>query len=192
MTEIKYRGRLTKEQLEQVLKFLTKKGKLMRANFEKVVYFDTSIFPQIGDFITGFSRISVKSTAVRTVLRIKHGNPSDSQRSEIAVAIRKQDCANLIFILNQLGLKYGYYRPAYRQDFSIQKFIISIKTKCVMGSHFEIELKKGASLKDPVILFLLSTYNLKFWSREQYQERIHEKMKKVPAINVYESKLWTS
>lgn len=190
MTEEKYRGHLIKKQLEQLQKYLNKKGKLIRSNTELVVYFDTSIFPQIGDFVTGFSRVSLKSTPHRAVLRIKDGNPSDSTRKEIVVAIKKKDCQSLLYILNQLGLKYGYYRPAYRQDFLLQKIIISIKTKCVMGDHFEIELKNGASLKDPIIQFILSTYNLQFWSREKYQERISDNMKRYPAVNVYESNLW--
>lgn len=190
MTEEKYRGHLTKKQLGLLLNYLKKNGKLIRSDIEQVVYFDTSIFPQIGDFVSGFSRVSLKSTPVRSVLRIKDGNPSDSIRKEIAVTIKRKDCPNLLYILNQLGLKCGYYRPAYRQDFLIQKIIISIKTKCAMGDHFEIEVKKGASIKDPTIQFLLNTYNLRFWSREQYQERIAANMKKSPPINVYESDLW--
>ncbi|MCW3111490.1 MAG: hypothetical protein JWQ09_5996 [Segetibacter sp.] len=190
MTEEKYRGQLTRRQLPKVLKYLAKKAKLINSNFEQVLYFDTSIFPQIGDFVTGFSRISLKSTPDKTVFRIKHGNPSDPKRDEIAITIKKKDCPNLLYILNQLGLKYGYYRPAYRQDFLLENSIISIKTKCVMGDHFEIELKKGASLQDSAMNFLIRTYNLKFWSREKYQERIHTKMQKSPAINVYESSIW--
>lgn len=191
MIEEKYRGHLTKKQLEQLLKFLKKKGKLIKADVEKVVYFDTSIFSQIGDFVTGFSRVSLKSTSHRVVFRIKDGNPSDAKRKEIAIGIKKKDAANLLYILNQLGLKYGYYRPAYRQDFLIQNIIISIKTKCVMGDHFEIELKKGASLKDPILKSILGTNNLHFWSRKQYQERISANMKRSPAINVYESNFWS-
>jgi hypothetical protein len=190
MTEEKYRGHLTKAQLPKLLTYLKKKAKLISSNFEQVVYFDTSIFPQIGDFVTGFSRVSLKSSPAKTVFRIKHGNPSDAKRDEIVITIKKKECPNLLYILNQLGLKYGYYRPAFRQDFLFENCIISIKTKCVMGDHFEIELKIGASLQDPAISFLIKTCNLKFWSKEKYRERIHAKMQKFPAINVYESNLW--
>jgi len=191
MTEIKHRGYLTKKQLGQITKYLKENGKLLKDGYEQTVYFDTSIFPQIGDFATGFSRVSLKSSQNEAVFRIKDGDPSDPKRNEIAVIIKKKNCQNLIYILSHLGLKYGYYRPTYRQIFKIKKVIISIKTKCVMGNHFELELKKGVSITDPTIMFLLKKFNLQFWSKIKYQERIHEKMRKFPAINVYESNIWS-
>lgn len=190
MTEIKHRGYLTKKQSMQITKYLKKEGKLIKAQYEQAVYFDTSIFPQIGDFATGFSRVSLKSYQKGAVFRIKDGDPSDPKRNEISVAITKKHCQNLIYILSHLGLKYGYYRPAYRQVFRLNNIIISIKTECVMGDHFEIELKNGITIGDPTITLLLKKFNLKFWTKEKYQDRIHEKMKGFPAIDVYESNIW--
>ena len=191
MTEIKHRGYLTKKQLAQTIKYLKKNGKLIKAEYEETVYFDTSIFPQIGDFATGFSRVSLKSDQKGAVFRIKDGDPSDPKRNEISVAIKKKYCQNLIYILCHLGLKYGYYRPAYRQVFTLNIVIISIKTESVMGDHFEIELKRGVSITDTTITLLLKKFNLHFWSKVKYQDRIHTKMKKSPAINVFESKIWS-
>lgn len=192
MTEIKLRGNLTQKQLVQITKYLKEKGKLIKSGNEQVVFFDTSIFPQIGDFATGFSRVSLKLDQNGALFRIKEGNPSNPKRNEIVVAIKKKHCPNLTYILNHLGLKYGYYRPAYRQDFKLKKIIISIKTKCVMGNHFEIELMEGVSLTDPTITWLLKEFNLHIWSKVKYQSRIHAKMKKFPAINVYESNIWNT
>ena len=189
MTEIKYRGYLTQRQLEQITSHLNKNGKLIGSGYEQVVYFDTSIFPKIGDFATGFSRVSLKVDKNKAIFRIKDGDPSDARRNEITVAVRKKDCQNLVFILNHLGLKNGYYRPVYRQDFIFKKMIISIKTKCVMGNHFEIELPDGVSIKDPRIVTLLKKFSLVLWSKNQYQRRIHDKMKKFPAVNVCESNI---
>lgn len=136
MTEIKYRGPLNSRQLKELSEYLTHKGKLIESNNEKVVFFDTSIFPQIGDFVTGFSRVSLKSDKRGAVLRIKDGNPSDPERNEIGVDIKEKDCASLVYILNCLGLKYGFYRPVKRERFVLGNITVSIKTKCVMGDHF--------------------------------------------------------
>ncbi|MEO6730310.1 MAG: hypothetical protein ABIN01_03780 [Ferruginibacter sp.] len=190
MIEVKYRGPLSENQLLQLRRYLKKRGKLVNANNEKVVYFETSIFPQIGDFMTGFSRLSLKSTPSGSVFRIKQGNPSDSERKEKAVRIRKKDCPNLLYILDQLGLKYGYFRPAYREDFLLSKFTVSIKTKCVMGNHFEVDLKQGISVDDPIVQGVLKACKLNFWTMEKYQKKINANIKRVPAIAVYESKLW--
>lgn len=192
MTEIKYRGPLKNKQLKDLRKYLTQKGKLIESTYEKVVFFDTSIFPQIGDFVTGFSRVSIKSDKLGTVLRIKDGNPSDPKRNEIAVDIKKKDCVNMVYILNCLGLKNGFYRPAYREKFLLDNITVSIKTKCVMGDHFEIELSNGASIKDSGIINLLNKFCLKFWPKKKYQQRINNKMKGFPALNVYESNIWES
>lgn len=191
MIEIKYRGPLNKNQLEILSKYLSKKGKLIESTYEKVVFYDTSIFPQIGDFITGFSRVSLKANRHGAVLRIKDGNPSAPLRNEIVVFIKKKQCANLVYILHCLGLKYGYYRPVYREKYLLENIVVSIKTKCIMGDHFEIELKEGTSINDLKIINLLKKFSLFIWSKNKYQQRINYKMKRFPAVNVYESNIWT-
>ena len=190
MTEIKYRGPLTNKQLERLRKYLKQNGKLIKSAFEEVIFFDTSIFPQIGDFVTGFSRVSLKSDSRGLILRIKEGNPSNPIRDEIAIDVKKKQCVNLIYFLNHLGLKYGYYRPAHREEYALGKIVVSIKTKCVMDNHFELELKKGVSMNNTEIASVLNKLNLHLWSKEKYQQRINSKMLKFPTINVYESQIW--
>jgi adenylate cyclase class IV len=192
MTEIKYRGPLTNNQREALVKSLKQKGKLLESTHEKVIFFDTSIFPQIGDFITGFSRVSIKADRHGAVLRIKEGNPSESERNEIAVAVKKKDLGNLVYLLNCLGLKNGYYRPVFREKFFLENIAISIKTNCVMGDHFEIELTNGTAITDPMVIHLLKKCSLAFWTKRQYQQRIKYMMKKFPAVNVSESNIWES
>jgi len=191
MTEIKYRGPLTEKQVKDLTDYLTQKGTLIESGYEQVVFFDTSIFPQIGDFVSGFSRLSIKTDKNGAFLRIKKGNPSDPKRNNIKVPIKKKDCTNLVYILNCLGLKYGYYRPVYRRKFQLQNVVISIKTKCVMGDHFEIELPNVDKLNAPRVKNLLNKFALSFWSKNKYQQRINQKMKKFPLVNVYESNIWT-
>ena len=190
MTEIKYRGPLTKIQKKHLSEYLKNKGQLVESVLEKVVFFDTSIFPAIGDFATGFSRLSLRIIRSKATLRIKKGNPSDHKRNEVALSIKKNQVPKLVYILNSLGLKNGFYRPAFRRSFFIDNFIVSIKTKCVMGDHFEIELLKGSAIKNHPITLLMKKFSLYFWSRDEYQKRIYQKMKKFPAVNVYDSKFW--
>ncbi len=190
MQEEKYRGPLSETQLKELLRFLKKKGELVDSHSEETVYFDTTIFPKIGDFKTGFSRVSLKSTPQTCVLRIKKGNPSDAKRTEVGVVIRKKDRLNLLEILHHLGLKSGFYRPLKRQNFVFFNFKISIKTSCVMGNHFEIEPILGATLHDPNIKILAQKCRLKFWSKVQYQKQIEANMRKNPAIDLLGLKFW--
>lgn len=190
MTEIKYRGPLSKIQVERLTRYLTQKGELIESTYEQVVFFDTSIFPQIGDFVTGFSRLSLKTNKNGAVLRIKEGNPSEAKRNEIGVDIKKKQCANVIFILNCLGLKDGFYRPVFLRKFLLDGIAVSIKTECVMGDHFEIELMNESSMRSPRLINLLKKFSLVVWSKKQYQERINQKMKRSPAVNVHESNIW--
>ena len=190
MTEIKYRGPLTKIQSKKLTDYLLKKAVLAESDYEKVVFFDTSIFPQIGDFTTGFSRLSLKEHTGGAVLRIKDGNPSESLRNEIAVSISNRHCGNVTYILNSLGLKTGFYRPVHRKKFLLENISVSIKTKCIMGDHFEIELNKKTAINDPLLSFLVKKFSLIFWTKLKYQQRINFFMKKFPAVNVVESKIW--
>jgi adenylate cyclase class IV len=182
--EIKRRGPLSKKQLGELKRFLEQKAKKLNSAFEQSIFFDTSIYPSIGDFETGFSRVSLKITGKTAVLRIKEGNPADAKREERTISIKRKDCSNLIHLLNSLGLKNGFYRPVQREDFQFRGLIISIKTNCVMGNHFEIESAKEIAITDPTIKDLLKKFKLFFWTKEEYLNRIHEKMKKSPVVNI--------
>lgn len=184
MFEIKYRGPLNKEQTRGLVRYLNKYGKLRSEGWEKTVFLDTSIFPQIGDFTTGFSRISIKSDQRSLVLRIKEGNPSDAKRKERKITLREKELPNLIFLLDSLGVHRGFYRPVFRKIYQIDLLKISIKTKCAIGTHFEIELPHESFLNSPVLQTLLKRYKLKFWTKAAYQERIKQGMKKFPAVDL--------
>lgn len=188
--EIKYRGPLNKNQLKKLVGYLNYHGKEIISDYEKTVYFDTSMYPEIGDFATGMSRISLKSDRKGVVLRIKKGDPAEPKREEINVSLNNKDCLNLLYIFNCLGLKYGYYRPAFRRVFRLNNAVFSIKTRCAMGNHFEIELKNEIQIEEMAITSLLKKLRLSLWSKDQYQRRINNNIKKFPAINIYESTLF--
>lgn len=190
MLENKYRGPLNQEKLETLLHYLRHHGKLVREENERAVYFDGSIFPQIGDFNTGFSRISMKFKKSHSEMRLKIGNPSEPRREKIIVKVSKKQTKNLLLILNKLGLKNGYYRPALRSDFELYGTVVSIKTHCVMGDHFEINGKNKAINANQCIGAMISELGLSFWTREHYQKRINRLMKKAPPVNICDSHLF--
>ena len=189
MTEAQYRGPLTDAQTKALIKHLKTRGELLYADPEKAVFFDTSVFPLIGDFVTGFSRLSIKADGTGTHLRLKEGNPSDVKRKAYTIKIEKKDCASLIYILNRLGLQYGYYRPAFRYDFRVDGVLISIKTQCVMGNHFEFSVPDDFR-RHPSLLQLKKKFKLSFWSKRAYRTRITAFMKKFPPVNVFEAKIF--
>jgi len=190
MEEIEYRGPLTENQVDQLVTYLAEEGTLIKEEFERVVFFETANFPAIGDFQTGTSRLSLKSDNKGTYFRIKEGNPSDLSRKEFDIKIEENDISNLIYILNRLGLTDGFYRPTFRRDYKIGNLIISVKTKCVMGNHFEFELNDPDISSEDLIKKLILKFGLSIWSKNQYKERIANLMINNSAINIYESKIF--
>lgn len=189
MTEIKYRGPLTDKQMVRLIEYLEFHGKLITSEFERVIFFDTSIFPLIGDFTSGFSRLSIKFDSKGMWLRMKVGNPSDVQRINKVIRIKKAHTENLLFVFNRLGLKYGYYRPAFRSEYYCLDFTIIVKKHCVMGNHFEIEPKKGKRIHQSLIKKFLKDLGLSLWRTQTYQRRITTLMEKFPPIDILESQL---
>lgn len=184
MQEIKYRGPLKDEQARSLIRYLNKYGKLLSSGWEKSLYLDTSIFPQIGDFITGFGRISIKSDKSGVVLRIKEGNPSAVKRKERQITLRKSELPHLLFLLDLLGVHRAFYRPAFRKVYLLGKLKISIKARCAIGIHIELELPNEAYFNSKVVKTLVTRFHLHLWSKEIYQEKIKQGMKKFPAVAI--------
>src|SRR5262249_25117810 len=137
-TEIKYRGPLQNAQVARLTKFLLKHGRMLKHEHEKAFYFESTAFPSIGDFKWGTARISVKVEQKAAYLRLKEGNPASSAREEYKVKVQKSQLANLMYILHRIGFIEGFYRPSLRRDYKYGNLIVTIKTECVMGDHFEI------------------------------------------------------
>lgn len=184
MHEIKYRAPLNEAQARSLIRYLNKEGKLLSSGWEKSLYLDTSIFPQIGDFLTGFSRISIKHNDKGVFLRIKEGNPSDAKRKERQIAIQKKELPHLLFLLHLLGVDRGFYRPAFRKLYQLGKLKVSIKGKCAIGTHVEIEVPSETHFKSNVVQSLIRRFHLSLWSKETYQKKIEQGMKEFPAVNI--------
>jgi len=189
MLEIKYRGPLTPQQTKKLIRYFSKKAKRLFSGQEKVLFLDTTIFPSIGDFHTGFSRVSLKRSGNAITVRIKEGNPSAVKREELSFTIAKKEWKPFLYFLNALGLRSGYYRPSFRHIYQLGQIRFSLKTRSAIGDHFEMELPSEEHLASPAVQGLLSEFGLQVWSKEAYQKRIAQGMKAFPAIAVTEAKL---
>lgn len=189
MIEHEKRGPLSDLQLNSLILFLTNYGELTNDYSEKVIFFDTKDFLSIGDFENGSARLSIKSDQKGTFLRIKEGNPSDTIRSEYSVKLENEDSQNLIYILSRLGLTHGFFRPTTRKDFVWGNLIISIKTNCVMGNHFELELIDSSLDFESSIENLIKEVPLKFWTIKEYKDRINNLLNTNPSVDLVSSKL---
>lgn len=189
--EIKYRGPLTERQAKDLQQHLSRRGALLSAGWETTLFFDTSIFPQVGDFATGFSRISLKLDKKGTTLRLKEGHPASAVRQERRISLQKKEVPHLLFLLDALGLHQGFYRPAYRRQFALEGVTISLKTECAIGDHFEIELSRESDLQLPLLKDLFSRFGLWCWTAHEYQQRIDEGMQEFPAVPLKGLKLPT-
>ena len=190
MKEFEKRGPLGSEQLTKLADFLKGNATLIKEESEKVVFFDTKKFPAIGDFKNGSARISLKCDNKGNFIRIKEGNPSNEMRSEYSVELRRNDIENLVYILSRLGLTNGFYRPTERTDFKYKNLIITIKTNCVMGDHFEIELIDSTAHFEDEIKELLNNVPLTFWTTEEYKSKVSDLMITNPAINILGAKIF--
>lgn len=184
MYEIKYRGPLDDKQARSLIRYLNKEGKLRSSGWEKALYLDTSIFPQIGDFLTGFSRISIKSNSQGVVLRIKEGNPSDIKRTERQITINRSELPHLLFLFDLLGVHRGFYRPAFRKVYRLEKLKISIKAKCAIGTHVELELPNESYYNSLIVQSLLKRFHLTMWPKEVYQKKIEQGIREFPAVEI--------
>lgn len=180
---------MTEEQARSLVRYLHKNAKPLQSGWEKALYLDTSIFPQLGDFATGFGRISMKDNQKDTMLRIKEGNPSDAKRTERQIKIRKQDTAHLLFLLHLLGVRQGFERSSFRKVYKLGRVKVSVKTKCAIGTHFELELPNESALQSKTVQALVQRFHLKFWSKEAYQQKIEEGMQTFPAIDIQRTTL---
>ena len=86
-----------------------------------------------------------------------------------------------------LHLCYGHENIHPKMQSLINKGLI-VYTR---PSYKEISSEPLIQLAGKSINFLRKKFNLRYWSKEKYRERIHQKMKQFPAVNVHESKIWT-
>jgi predicted adenylyl cyclase CyaB len=165
--EVEIRGPLTERKYESLFKLLKKKGKLTKEADQLAIFFRT---PQ--------HNLSLKKDHDLEKLVLKFGDWGVGSRREIEVFLQKGHFENALSLLKALGYTKGHHVPAFRQDFLYQGVQISLKTKAVIGPHFEMETtvenhKMESKIKKS-LLKIAKSLKLKVWTDKQYKTHTHK------------------
>lgn len=162
-TEVEIRGPLTESEYARLLSFLKKKGKLLKEADQLAIFFHG-----LKD------NLSLKKDHSLEKLVLKKGGWHHGNRQEIEVILEKGQFDNALKLLKALGYTLGHKVPAFRQDFSYKGVQISLKTKAVIGPHYEMETivsrrKQIAHVKKRLLL-IAKELELKVWTERAYRE----------------------
>lgn len=187
--EIKYRGPLSNSGIAALKKYLQGHAHKIKQENESVYFFESTVFPSIGDFSWGTARLSFKISGPFIFLRFKEGNAAASKRKNYTSKIKRSESKNLFYIFFRLGLTHAFYRPALRTEYKLGSLLIIIKQQCVMGDHFEIQIEnESVTVKKELMLFL-KKFQLRCWTETEYKNRITKLMKTSPAISLLDVEL---
>ncbi|MCL5003998.1 MAG: CYTH domain-containing protein [Patescibacteria group bacterium] len=163
-TEVEIRGPLTETKYKSLLNLLKKKGKLVKESDQLAIFFKTPAH-----------NLSLKGDHSREKLVLKFGGWQKGARREIEVFLEKGQFGNALELLKSLGYTKGHKAPAFRQDFLYRDVQISLKTKAVIGPHFEMETasgnEKSHKKEQAKLRKIAKSLGLKVWTERQY--RIH-------------------
>lgn len=78
-----------------------------------------------------------------------------------------------------MGYTQGYIALAWREDFQYQGIQISLKTRCIIGPHWEMEStvtnKHQTTQLKQELLKLAKQLGLKVWTEQEYRQHTHAK-----------------
>lgn len=167
-TEVEIRGPLTEKEYQRLQKFLERKGKLIKAGDQMVIFFHMAEHA-----------MNLKKDHKLEKIVLKIGQWQKGNREEIEVLLRKGQFGNALKLLKGLGYNKGYRIPAFRQDFLYRGIQISLKTKAVIGTHYEMETlaagQREATGKKKSLLAVAKSLRLKVWSEAEYRRIAHER-----------------
>ncbi|MEK7611665.1 MAG: CYTH domain-containing protein [Patescibacteria group bacterium] len=162
-TEVEIRGPLTENEYTNLLAFLKMKGKLLKEADQLAIFFHVKK-----------DNLSLKKDHALEKLVLKIGGWHRGNRKEVEVILAKNQFDNALALLKGLGYTLGHKVTAFRQDFSYKGVQISLKTKAVIGPHYEMEtivsrrdqiahVKKG-------LLLVAKELRLQVWTEKAYRE----------------------
>lgn len=169
--EVEIRGPLTETKYRSLLKLLKKKGELIKEADQLAIFFKT---PQ--------HNLSLKKDHDLEKLVLKFGDWGVGSRKEIEVFLQKGHFESALNLLKALGFTKGHHVPAFRQDFLYGGVQISLKTKAVIGPHFEME-EVAYDPRDELkikrkLLKISRDLKLKVWTDRQYKTHTNEMWEK--------------
>ena len=91
---------------------------------------------------------------------------------EIEVELKEGQYINMIKVLHALGFENASIAPSFRKDFKMEHITITLKNKCIIGTHYEmdtvVDLQEKVSDARKELMQLASRLNLKVWNNDEY------------------------
>ncbi len=165
-TEVEIRGPLPKGEYKRIFSLLTKRGKLTKTSWQKVIFFHVRK-----------DNLSLKKDHDQEKIVLKYGDWQKGNRKEVEVHLQKGQFEKALTVFKWLGLNKGRVAPALRQDFSYRGIQISLKTRCVIGPHYEMETNVSSlrqiSITQKKLVRLAQSLGLKVWTELEYRQHTH-------------------
>jgi len=194
MIEVEIRGPLNEEEFTNAINFFETNAKKTKEYEEIALFFNENKLLNLpGDTV----RVKVKEKSSK--LTFKTGKLG--RENEIEIEIKKEQVGELLKILGNLGFKTVSMAPSLRRDYLFDSVTISLKEKCIIGKHFEMEIlvdkKEDVEKAQQKLMKLSKKLNFNSWSESEYNEHKdkcwkNEKPKKIAEVNDFIDKFFDS
>lgn len=162
--EVEIRGPLSYHQLKSLTRKLRKESRFLGKKKQEVIFFQEN---KILHFPKDHLRIRKDKRGEKVCLKLKSGQ-------EIEFFLKEREYKKAITFFKFFGFNHYSISPSWREDYSYQGATISLKWRCIIGPHFEIEKivnnKNETAKTHKKLLILAGHLDLKIWSEKEYLE----------------------
>jgi len=182
---VEIRGPLTKKEYKILKKELWTHGKEIYYSDEFVIF-----FPENRNLKLKKNQLRIKVNNFGATIYLK-----DSRRGNVELILSKRlsetGGKTALRILGFLGPYFDVsVAPAKRFDYSYNGAMISIKTYCIIGPHFEIdkkvETKREINQAKQNLLEIAHVLNLRVWTDKEYKEHVENSWKNIRRLELSE------
>lgn len=163
--EVEIRGSLSEEEYQMLYNFLEKNAKKVGESDELVIFYnENKTLGLKGDVL----RIKKSNAHERLILKKEIADSNE----EIEVELKEGQYVDMIRILHAFGFENASIAPSFRKDFRMGHITITLKNKCIIGPHYEIDtiVNSQEKISDArkELMQLAFELNLKVWGDDEY------------------------
>lgn len=164
--EVEIRGPLSNKQFKSLSRSLKKDGRFLDRYNQLVIFFQQNIILNIAK-----DALRIKKDESGEKVCFKKQTRSDSS-SELEFYLKNGEYKKAIKFFQLIGFDKYSLAPAARWEFLYRGVRVSLKNKCIIGPHYEMEVMVGerweADKTKKRLLVLARKLGLKVWAPEEY------------------------
>ncbi len=176
--EVEVRGPLTNKEYNTLCDFLSTNGSEIYTNSEVVLFLQENKKLGIKKDI-----FRLKKKGKKEILQFKN-----RFGEEIEIELEKGGIEKMLKLLNVLGFEKVSIAPAFRRDFLYKGVKFSLKSKCIIGPHYEAEIivsdKDRIQIAKEKLMKTINELKLKAWNENEYLEHKARAWKNIKPINI--------